>query len=796
MDVLEVGRRVLEALGVAGELARPVGEVVGARGHWERTSTQAFDRTAATALGPLRLGGALAVGVHLTRATEAPLDDFSGSADAGETGFASLVVSGTVEEALTARVPLGRSGASLAVGFDAGATVTFAHHRPCRTVEPARVALTGLVRHLASPWDLDLLVTLAEGEALVLESTGSVALRADAGWALARVRRVALPDVASAPFRLEEPLALEAGVKVGVRVAATLSGRVRLVVTRGVRPEHVRVRLLRRSEDLVGLGLTLAASADLENAEAFADAVVGRVFTVPDGLADEVAGMLAELDAAARAVDALGARARGALGRALGGDGASVTLDEIAAGIDGLRSLSLKSPALHRLLDRVESVVGTLRGARERLERFVDDCFAALTLPLSEARRRLADWLGRYDALRGEVRTHLDRVATKEIAAEVAAGVNRATTHEALLDVEVRLADRSDAYLALLAGNWLPALEAARAGGANGVELGRSALVDVVRRDRHLELRLDLLGRELSRSLKAWTELHVERDRPDATLAVVSGAAGASLEQRWRGAVEEASVIFDLAATAVAGEGLRRPEVAARIARSLTEPRASVIPSLVRAHLAAARSLGRLDATRAASASAALTAERGAYTYAFDLTIPPEAVPRVLLLDVDAGERELRRRAWAAFLAAAKLADQPLPGGGRHVPAALRSASHRRCAELVTTRPGEVFDLIIGRRTAFTTLPRATEVATWLHLLQAHAFISALLAARAAVRERRDVQKIADELAALAARTRDQIGAVAGTTVEAKYLMLACLAGVESCTLTLTFGRGDVAVTV
>ncbi len=308
-----------------------------------------------------------------------------------------------------------------------------------------------------------------------------MALRADAGWALARVRRVELLDVASAPFRLEAPLALAAGVTVGARVATTLSGRVRLVVTRGVRAGHVRVRLLRRREDLVGLGLTLAARVDLENAEAFAEAVVGRVFTVPDGLAAEVAALLARLDDVAREVDALGARARGAVARALGGDGAAVTLDEIAAGIDGLRSLAARNPAVRRLLDRIDHVVDALGDARERLERFVDDGFAALTLPLSEARRRLAGWLDRVDTLRNEVCQHLEGVATSEIAAEVAAGINRSASHEALLDVEVRLADRADAYLALLGGNWLPALEAVRAGGANGVEIARCTLVDVVR---------------------------------------------------------------------------------------------------------------------------------------------------------------------------------------------------------------------------------------------------------------------------------------------------------------------------
>jgi len=672
--------------------------------------------------------------------------------------------------------------------------VIFAHHRPCRTDEPARAALADLLRHLASPWDLGRVADLPEGEALVLESTGSVALRADAGWALARVRRVELLDVAAAPFRLEAPLAVEAGVTVGARVAATLSGRVRLVVTRGVRAGHVRVRLLRRREDLVGLGLTLAARVDLENAEAFAEAVVGRVFTVPDGLAAEVAALLARLDDAAREVDALGGRARTAVARTLGGDGAALTLDDVAAGIDGLRSLAAESPAVRRLLDRVDRVVDALGDARERLERFVDDGFAALTLPLSEARRRLAGWLARVDALRGEVHAHLERVVTREIAAEIAAGVNRGASHEALLDVEVRLADRTDAYLALLAGNWLPALEAVRAGGANGVEISRCALVDVVRKDRHLELRLDLLGRQLSRSLAAWTELRVERERPDATLAVVSGSAGATLAQRL-GGFEEAAVVFDLAAAATAGEGLTRLDVAARITRSLTETRASVIPALLRAHLAAARNLGRLDEARVAAVGAALLAERGAYTHAFDLALPPAAAPHVLLLDVEAGERELRRRAWAAFLAAAKLAEQPLPGGGRRV-RLLSECVTPAMTELVVTRPGEVLDVVVARRAQFTRLPRATEAAVWLHLLQAHAFIGALLAARAAVRARRDVQSIADELARLAARTRDQVGAAAGTTVEAKYLMLAHLAGPERRALALTFTRGTVSVTV
>jgi hypothetical protein len=789
MDVLEAGRRVLGALGVAGELARPVREVVGARGHWERTAEGAFDRRAATRLGPLRLGGAVVAEVHLMRTGEPPLDGFD-AAESADTAFASLVLSGTADEALAGRVPLGRPGASLDVGFDAGASVTIAHHRRCRIDESARVALADLLRHLADPWDLGRVANLSEGEALVLESTGSVALRADAGWALARVRRLELLGVASAPFRLEAPLAVEAGVTVGARVAATLSGRVRLVVTRGGRAGRVRVRLLRRREDLVGLGLTLAARVDLENAEAFAEAVVGRVFTVPDGLAAEVAALLARLDAVACEVDALGARAQAAVARALGGEGTAVTLDEIAAGIDGLRSLAARSPAVRRLLDRVDRVVAALGDARGRLERFVDDGFAALTLPLSEARRRLADWLARVDALRGEVHAHLERVVTREIAA----GVNRGASHEALLDVEVRLADRADAYLALLAGNWLPALEAVRAGGANGVEISRCALVDVVRKDRHLELRLDLVGRELCRSLAAWTELRVERDRPDAALAVVSGNAGATLAQRL-GGFEEASVVFDLAAVAAAGEGLTRLDVAARITRSLTETRLRVIPKLIRAHLAAARNLGRLDEARAAAVGAALLAERGAYTYAFDLALPPAAAPHVLLLDVEAGERELRRRAWAAFLAAAKLAEQALPGGGRRV-RLLSECVTPAMTELVVTRPGEVLDVVVGRRAQFTRLPRVTEAAAWLHLLQAHAFIGALLAARAAVRARRDVQSIADELARLAARTRDQVGVVAGTTVEAKYVMLACLAGPERRALALTFTRGTVSVTV
>ncbi len=254
-------------------------------------------------------------------------------------------------------------------------------------------------------------------------------------------------------------------------------------------------------------------------------------------------------------------------------------------------------------------------------------------------------------------------------------------------------------------------------------------------------------------------------------------------------------MVFDLAAAAMAGGGLTRLDVAARITRSLTETRASVIPALLRAHLAAARDLGRLDAAQAARIAAALLGERGEYTYAFDLAIPPAVAPRVLLLDVDAGERELRRRLWTAFLTAARLAEQPLPGGGRRV-RLLSECATTEMTELVTTRPGEVFDVVLARRAPFTRLPRATEVAVWLHLLQADAFIGALLAARAAVRARRDVQSIADDLARLAARTRDQVGAAAGTTVEAKYLMLAYLAGPERRALALTFTRGTVSVTV
>jgi hypothetical protein len=254
-------------------------------------------------------------------------------------------------------------------------------------------------------------------------------------------------------------------------------------------------------------------------------------------------------------------------------------------------------------------------------------------------------------------------------------------------------------------------------------------------------------------------------------------------------------VVFDLAATAAAGAGLTRLDVAARIARSLTETRPSVIPALLHAHLAAARGLGRFDDTGVASVAAGLLAEHGAYTYAFDLAVPPAAAPRVLLLDVEAGERALRRRAWAAFLAAAKLAEQPLPGPGRRA-RLLSACVTPAMTELVVARPGEVLDIVFGRRAPLTRLPRATEVAAWLHLLQAHAFIGALLAARAAVRARRDAQSIADDLARLAARARDQVGAVAGTTVEAKYLMLAHLAGPKRCTLALTFSRGNVSVTV
>jgi hypothetical protein len=204
--------------------------------------------------------------------------------------------------------------------------------------------------------------------------------------------------------------------------------------------------------------------------------------------------------------------------------------------------------------------------------------------------------------------------------------------------------------------------------------------------------------------------------------------------------------------------------------------------------LAAARGLGLIAEDAAAALLERLEAADGEYALGVCFSLDGALVGRALFLDQpELGPDRLRPHLWRVFRRALEIADTAVPSldPARPCPASLLLTSD--AIHLIATQPAEPFSSIRGAGYRFG---REGAFVLWQTMLHGHLFIGALLDLREALllnRRLPDVAAVADRVSG---RLLEQIGAVRGTTVDAKYLMLPLLAGTDLCRLHLTFSRG------
>jgi HPt (histidine-containing phosphotransfer) domain-containing protein len=783
-------------------LDKPIRDLPGAS--WQKQLDRSAETDSALSdLGTVKLSGEITAGAHITKIGRPPLEaeDFAGDPDESATAWASLVLAGNGGPSFETSQPF--TGGSLSAGVSAGAAVELAQHRSFSQAKSAVGALVDVLDGFTVAYDLSRVGKITERDVLVAEISGSVVLRADAAWTYGLVRELEGETIEK--LEIKEPVAIQAGATIGLTVQASIEGKLRIVVesSPNAMPGRnlVRVELFKHRGSFVGAGLDLSAGLSIENVEPFIDSVLAQLLRVPDDLVAELTEIRQQLESLRVRLESLEPQAKADLGRAAGKAGEAVGLDDLQELAARLES---QTPAVQVILGRfkgaIDRVLQRVRDAQDDLEEFVDDVFAQADQSLETVDAVLARWIDGYNQLRKKSADFIKNRALEGIQLELAAGINRSHANDALLDLEFDLDMASDLYLEAVRGNFSPALQAARAHGANGVELLGGTLKETTRKERFSNLKLNLFGFNVKRDLKSWSQVEVSEDLQDGSL-YLTGKTGASFNSELGKTARALSFIFDLTSAAEHRDGkifLTDPTAGYRatLARTASIAKNRQIMRTLPLHVNGAVTLGMLDTDSAASLLERLRAANGDYSYDLKISFPPEAVERVFLFErADAKPKQLRPLVWETFRRAVRSLDMVLPARPEDCP--LSALMTQGAIEQVRRQPfAEAIRRFRAPSVLGITLASGAERLLWVHIFEAHLFIEAYLDARETLISGEPVAKINRGLRQLARRTRKAIGSVGTRPLDAKYLTLALLAGTALADVNLTFKRGDVAVTL
>ncbi|HEX2253125.1 MAG TPA: hypothetical protein VHQ65_07650 [Thermoanaerobaculia bacterium] len=784
MSLQQLKKDLPEALGKLAGLSQPISKLPD--DHW----TEEIALKTSTDVGPIDVGAGLEAEAHITRRAAAPLtpEGLVGEEGEDELAWASLVLAGKASAKYAAEESVG-SGASVKVGFEAGAGARLAQHRRVKQDELALAALSGLARDLRLPFSAHDVRDLGPDDVVEVDLGGTVALQGSVGWKAGLLHELSLEDDAGTA------LAIQAGVEASVKVLLQLSGDLRLVVRAGSEPEHVLLGLYKRSNQFAGVELSVAAAVGFGNEVKFVDAFLAKAFAMPDDWRDRLAQIHDEIGEVLERIAGWQDDVRKAIDEAIPNGKASLAaLAELAGGAalgEAAREALAALP-----LDRVGNA---LERTEEVLEKLADASFDAVTDPLEKVYNRVGSWLQGYDRLREKVKSFITSRASQGVHLDLVAGINRARTNEAILelDFDLAVAKAAAAYEQAARGNFEAALQLADAGGPNGVEIHSGTLKRTIKDKRYTGVRLNLFGFELRRDLTRFRELQFEEDLLSGTLTLV-GRAGATLSAVRRGQARELSVVFGLAALASRREGtlsygeLGTEAVIGRTATLTGKSAARAIPR----HVGGAVGLGLLAPPQAEALVQALLREKGEYRYELQISLPQETVRRALLLDSGLTSKQVVPHVRSVLRTAVSFLDVVLEAhGGEDV--LLSSLLTGSVLDAVTVPPlrddwERFYPVLPGGR----HLVRKSQLEAWVYLKHANSFIDAYVAAREKLLQDRPPAEVAKELRRLAAAIRLPPGALAVAPLDSKFLSFVLLGQTGGEHVRLTLRRGDVDVTV
>ncbi len=748
-----------------------------------------------TDLGVGRLTGAAEVSAHITKAAVPPLDlEFSGDPAEKSVAFATILIQGGAVAGFNASEAI--QGGEISAGATGGVQIRLAHHRQVSQAQKGVNAVVGLVGDLTFPSDLDRVRSLADTDILQFEFDGNAILRAHGAWQYGMTRE--LSGKAFDSLQVEAPVTVDAGVTLGVTFLADLRGVLRVVVSRPTETEPssnlVRVRLHKAKSSFVSAGLDLRAELDIGNPEEFVTASLQKMLRLPDGAVAQIEGVKKELSDLRSDLGKLSAGAKSALAKAAGKAVRAMELSDLQAISQAVGGLSpAHGQEVGALIDKAESLLGSVTGIQERLEQGIADL--ADIGQLDAIDDAIDGWLDAYSKIRRQVSESVTSRVKEGLTAEFSAEINRTQQQDALLDLVFDLNRTQDAYLAAVRGNFAPALEKAAAKNGNtGVEIIGGTLKKLARAERSFGLELNLFGFKVTREMTSWKQTKVESDLVAGTTWLV-GESGAKLFSTYKGQVRNAMAVFEIAGAVV--DSSHATPVDRLEGRKATITRSAslkhkAIGRMMPLHLGGAEALGRLTEVDRDALEKALLNQPGDYSYDLRIGFSQHALRKAFLADERLTKDELRTRLWSTFKLALRYLDMDV------------GQSNTSLSNLVTWDAIEQVER--GRPDGFKTfwasappgvrLEAGAHRFVWVYLREGYLFIQAFKSARKALLDGSSVKDVSKELRDMARTIRATAGALSTKPVDAKFLMLALLADPLMVDTSIRFHRGEVDVTV
>ena len=786
----------------AEELTSPIAELTDDQ--WTRdVDLSAQHQQDIRDLGTVQLTGDLKAAISLTKRSTLPedLDAIDADAEEDEQAVSSTVLVAEAGAELNHQQTVA-AGAGVTLGADAAGRLAVGYHRRHLQSMSALEAFQDHFAHLRHPYSTDALGELTEGELFAVELSGHGQLSASAGWQIGLVRSFEGTDLERLiPGELGE---VEAGVTAGVMVTARIEGEMRVLVDASPRdPRQVRVRLHRKHGNFVGAGLNITASVALTQAESFVNAAFARLLQLPDGFVADIEGLLGRLGELQTRLEALSDEARTEIA-----DNAGVAQE--ALGLDDLERLRGQLEAVPRLAELLapifsglDDVADFIDEARDDLVELVDETFETVTAPLDRLASSVEEWLDGYRQARQKALEHVIERAKQGITAELSAGINRARTTEALLELDFVLETAGLLCLEAMKGNFAPALERAQAPGATGVEIVTGLLKSSTKTDRFYSLRLNFFGFTASVDFRRWNEVTVEEDVAAGTLSI-SGRSGAQITAETNRRVNELSFIFDV----YGGFERRGDEILttvdtnykAALSRSATFRDTARIRPLMRWHVEGARRLGLIGQERSDELIDALHGNSArSYDYTMRLAFPPSSFGRMFSLDLPVSDGTLRIRLWRLMREAVAALDIPI--AHVHGPVPLSETILESTIEAVQLNPiigpgGRLPAAFRGLRFENRLFQEGAQRQIFFYQRNAHFFIEAYLRARRHLLEGDRLQDVTKTLAGITADSVRGVGAIDLKPFDAKYLVFALAEGMREVEISMSFHRGSVDVTI
>ncbi|MEM7582090.1 MAG: hypothetical protein AAF560_01805 [Acidobacteriota bacterium] len=781
-------------------LAHPVSDLP--NGKWDHELSLGAD--AEEELGDLTsvtLRGDVEAALCLTHGSQ-PSDDlesFEPEPDAVDDSVASVVIDAAAGAAITHSQDLG-STTGLDADLDTAASLKLALHRRYPSSDTGVVALVDVLKHLRNPYDAESYASLVEHELFHVELTGSGSLVAAAGWEWGLVRSFEGTAVDKlAPSNLG---GVQANVKAGVSVMFGLTGELKVLVDRSPRDPAgwVRVRLHRKRGRLVGAGLALSATVRLTQSERFVDSVAARLLRVPDTFVAELTELHTGLEGLRQSLAGLEDSIRQTIS-------AAASVAESALGIDQLDALVLQIDQLPPdLAEPLRAFVRPFQEIKERIDeieselsRSVDATFRTADRPLASLTPKIGRWLDAYDQARNNAVTFLIDRAREGVTAELAAGINRSRTSEALLELDFELATTPALLVEAIKGNFTPAIERAQSPGATGVEIAAGSLKQITKSSRFFNLRFNFFGFTTRVDFQRFNDVTFDTN-PKTGIVTITGQSGAALLGETQRQLQEISFLVDVyGAIDQSGDRLLtspRTNFRATLDRSGVIHRPQLIEATLPRHLRGARRLGLIGDQRELEIRQALLGAEGDYSYELLLAFPPSAIPRMFSLDLADSTPQLRQRLWGWMRQALDALDYPVPHPKGVVP--LSSFINSEVIPRVEDRPvaSGWRELSEFRGIDQLRFEEGAYRMAWAYLLNARAFISAYLETRNSLRSGQRLHEVQKHLVGLSSKTVKGVGSFTTRPFDAKYLVFALAEGLKEVDITLTFRRGEVDLTI